>query len=404
MKKSFCIICFCFLLLFSCKNQNTITTSLEREQLFILNYGSFEDELDLFNLSSGGIVNTYLKMRDGFFFVVNGRGKKLMHLTSYGDLLAVYYNPDTNLVPSFINQENSLARKITTQQAIPHPFQTLGKIAVDSNKNIYVVDQLPEDRQEQDSREMLLLREVVLRFSSDGTYMDYVGQGGLGGRAFPFIRDIFTTKANELVVVSVTNKGLLVNWFSENDMLKYSIPLNTESLPNPHKGTKEVYITLDSVVPDYDAEKLYLKIDYHSRKIDPNSNVQSGITYLESYLYPFDIQTAEYGKPILIPSHETVVKDNFSETVYTNPYEFLGMSDTGWFFFVSPDDTGYMVQIIKSDNSRIIKKHLQISRDEMLYNSLSLSQEGIISALLANNFEASVVWWRTDTLIGAVIQ
>ncbi|MGL4987143.1 MAG: LIC_12708 family protein [Treponemataceae bacterium] len=402
MQKFFFITIFFILLLASCNKQNDVT-SLQREQLFVLNYGSFEDELDLFNLSSGGIVNTYLKMRDGFFFIVNGRSKKLMHLTSYGDLLAVYYNPDTNLIPSFINQENSLARKITTQQAIMHPFYTLGKIAVDSNKNIYVVDQLPDERQEHDAQERLLLREVVLRFSNDGTYMDYIGQGGLGGRPFPFIRDIFTTKSNELIVVSVTNKGLLVNWFSEDNMLKYSIPLNTENLPNPHKG-KEVYITLDSVVPDYDAEKIYLKIDYHSRKIDSTTNVQSGITYLESFLYPFDIKTAEYGKPILIPPNETVIKDNFSETVYTNPYEFLGVSDTGWFFFVTPDDTGYTVQIIKSDNTRIIKKHLQISRDEMLYNTLSLSQEGIISALLASNFEASVVWWRTDTLLDAVIR
>ncbi len=88
---SFFLLVAVLLLSVSCRRSGVVASVSERK-LFSLKYGSFEDELNLFNLSQAGDVRTYMAMRDGFFYVANGEAKKIMELNSYGDLLTLYYN------------------------------------------------------------------------------------------------------------------------------------------------------------------------------------------------------------------------------------------------------------------------------------------------------------------------
>lgn len=164
-------ICVCTLLL-SCNTKPV--GSIERETLFTLDYGRFEDELDLFDVNQVYSLNTYIFMQNGIFFITDGKSKKIMQLTSYGDLLAVYYNEDTNPVPSFASDKVKTMPNLTTQQAIIYPFNKLGKITVDERKNIFIVDQIPVERQEKDKTNSLLLKDVVLHFANDGSYVDYI--------------------------------------------------------------------------------------------------------------------------------------------------------------------------------------------------------------------------------------
>ena len=137
-------------LFFSCKEKKN-TEVLKREQRFILNYGNFEDEIDLFDLMQQGTnIETYLQMRNGFFYITNGKSKKVMQFTSYGDLLSILYNPETNPTPSFSISENIGESKQGTQQATAYQFLSPSNLAVDNDKNLYVVDQLPQERQEPD--------------------------------------------------------------------------------------------------------------------------------------------------------------------------------------------------------------------------------------------------------------
>ncbi len=152
----------CLSLLISCHRSNVVA-SVNDDQLFTLKYGNFEDELNLFNLSQAGTINTYMTMRDGFFYIANGESKKIMELNSYGDLLSLYYNEDVTKNPSLAqdNGENS------TKKAVVYPFNTLGPIAVDSKKHLYAVDTLPLERQERDLDKRLLFRcFLVLLYNS----------------------------------------------------------------------------------------------------------------------------------------------------------------------------------------------------------------------------------------------
>ncbi len=71
-------------------------------------------------------------------------------------------------------------------------------------------------------------------------------------------------------------------------------------------------------------------------------------------------------------------------------------------YLVPPVKTGYALEIMDSGSKRIHKRTLSVSDDELAYNAIQLSSDGIISALLATPWNASVVWWRTDGLIGEI--
>ena len=399
---------------FSCSKNQTVST-IREEKLFTLNYGKYENELHLFNLSNLGHINTRLYMKDGFFFISDDNAKKIIQMTSYGDLIGIIYNPETNPEPSFLRKiqnpgssssNSALAQqKTTTQSAQKHLFNKLSNIAVNSDKNIFVVDQISEERQEQDLQTKTILKEVVLRFSNDGKFIDYIGQEGPGGTPFPFIKDIFVTKNNELIVTCVTNDGHTVYWFNQSGFLKYTIPIKTESIPlinTDELENTEIFITIDKVIPDYTKQKLFIKTDYHKTVIDTEANVQSGIEYFQTLLHPLNVESGQYEEFLVIPPYEDVVTDGFSKLTYNTSFDFLGVTESGWFFFIIPDNTGYVIQMIQPNGQRIIKRHLDYNRDKTVYLNFSLSDEGIISALLATNENAQVVWWRTDTLVDSI--
>ena len=395
---------------FSCSRTKD-AAALEKNELFTLEYGVFEDEINLFNLSDEHAAITNIAMRDGFFYISNGAQQKILQLNSYGDLLSLYYNPETNPAPEFAPQEDFAlysptdgSREITTQRAIPYPFESPGAIAVDSKKNIYVADTLPADRIEYDLQRNLRLSQVVLRFSSSGEFVDYLGQRGPGGIPFPWIQDIYTTRNNELVVVCLNTDGMIVYWFSESGFLRYMIQVEKSALPNPLDGQAEIFKSLKKIVPDYSRSLLYLKIDYYATAFDEAAKMQSGIDYKGTFIYPLDITTGEFLEPIGVPLFESIENTDLAKTGFSEAYDFLGMTDSGWFFFYFPDKTGYTVQMILPREQTVLKRHLDADITHLLYYAFSLSDKGIISALLADEKGVAVAWWRTDAVIDALLK
>ena len=370
--KFFTLVLFITLILlnFSCSRNQTIST-IKEENLFSLNYGKYENELQLFNLANLGNINTKIFMKDGFFFIADDNAKKIIQTTSYGDLLGIIYNPETNPEPSFVRKitnsnaigssTENYSQKTITQSAQKHPFNNISNLAVDSEKNIFVVDQITAERQEQDLQSKTILKEVVLRFTNEGNFIDYIGQEGPGGTPFPFIKDIFVTKNNELIVTCITTEGNTVFWFNSAGFLKYTIPIKTESIPlvkdEYDMDSTEYFVTIDKIIPDFTKQKLYIKTDYHKTVIDTESNVQSGIEYYQTLLHPLNVENGQFEEFLVIPPYEDVVTDGFSKLTYNTAFDFLGVTESGWFFFMIPDSTGYIVQMIQPNGQRIIKRH-----------------------------------------------
>lgn len=377
--------------------------SVSENDLFTINYGNFEDELNLFDLAKTGSIRTYMTMRDGFFYIANGESKKILEMNSYGDLLSLYYNDEVLKNVAFAGK-NSIN---STKKAVSYPFNTLGPLAVDSRKYIYAVDTLPVERQEHDAENRLLLSFVVLRFDSTGKFIDYLGQQGPGGTPFPFVKNIYTTKENELVVVCTTNEGLTAYWFGSNGFLLYTVPVSKETVPlvKREDSSQEVpsYISIENIVPDCFEHKLYVKVDYYSASLDSALKVQSGIDYMTTLLCPLDVTTARYDEPFEIPGYEYSVTENLTKEIYNLPFDFLGVTENGWFFFIVPGEEGFVVQMVQPDGQRIVKRSLAVDHSKNLYYTLSLSGNGIISGLFVQNEKAKALWWRTDSLLASFI-
>lgn len=414
MKKTntrFILLLICIiasLMNFSCE-KTSVSNNLTSEKLFSLSYGSFENQLKFYDLSGGSEISSQIEMRNGFFYISDSNARKVMEVNTYGDLMLILYNSDTNPVPTFIQMSDISPEDVgipsanATQRATIYPFNRISSIAVDSAKNMYITDYLPEDRYEEDEDGTQVLRQIVLRFDENGRYIDYIGQQGPGGSPFPYVKELYTTKQNELVVVTLTANGYEVFWFNEDGFLKYRVPVSFDRLPVPASDeNREMFKSLEAIVPDFSEQKLYLKIDYCVMEYDESSKVQSGISYDKTLLYPFDLNTASYEEPILIPAYDEVLSNEYSKITYKVPYDLLGITENGWVFFIISDEKGYAVMMVQPETQKIVRRHLDIPSDYLVYYNISLSEDGIISIMLSTDTETQVIWWRTDQLINSL--
>ena len=403
MKKIFPIILTLILFsLISCQRNETVQ-SISEIELFNLSYGKFEEQLSTANLNSIGNVQFGIQMRDGFFYIVDGEAKKIMELNSYGDLLTLFYNEDAETADFFSNS-NRADKSI--HHEISYPFDYPGKIAVDSNKYIYAVCSIPRDRQEKSEDDLMLYSHTVLRFARDGSFVEYLGQQGPGGTPFPYIKNIYTTAKDELVVVSTSTDGAMVYWFSTDGFLKYMIPVSKKDIPlvKGINDNSDVYLAIDGVVPDPSSYRLFIQVDYFSSYVDEDSKVQSGVNYLQTLLYPLNVEDGIFEEPVSIPPYEESVVADYSRLTYRIPYEFLGVTKNGWKFFILKTDDGFNIEMIQNESQRILRRHFNANHNEILYNTMTLSQEGIITALYLEKEKARVVWYRTDSLIDAILK
>lgn len=388
-------------ILSACNKNNTIQ-SINETELFTLDYGNFEEQLSVADLNQVGSLRFGIAMRDGFFYITDGFSKKIMELNSYGNMLSLFYNEDSS-TSMLIQNNNGTVESI--HREISYPFDYPGHIALDSNKCIYAACTIPRNRQEQ-GEGGILYSQAVLKIARDGSSVDFIGQQGPGGTPFPYIREIYTTEKDELVVVSNSADGLMVYWFGKDSFLKYMIPISVKNTPKMESASadSEVYLTLENVIPDLNEYKLYVKVDYYTSFVDEDSKVQSGINYTQTLLYPLYCETGVYGEPVSIPPYEESVVVDYSRLTYKIPYDFLGVTKNGWKFFIIKTDTGFNVEMIQNESQKILHRHFDVNHNDNLFYDMSLSPDGIITALYVDKEKARAVWYRTDSLIDVILK
>ena len=101
------------------------------------------------------------------------------------------------------------------------------------------------------------------------------------------------------------------------------------------------FLVVVLVVPDPVSYKLYVQIDYYSTYVDEESKVQSGINYIQTLLYPLNIESGTYEEPVSVPPYEETVVSDYSKLTYRIPYDFLGVTKSGWKFFVVKTEEGF---------------------------------------------------------------
>lgn len=379
----------------ACSRSSGPVREVRRESLFTLGYGTQEDQLDLFRMEGmAPPAKTRIAMQDGIFFLSNGNGAKVLTLSSFGDLLSMVYNPDRNPPPIILSQSDS---QTSGRFARPYPFLSPGEIAVDSRKYVYVEDRLPPERRAFDADGRTSLEYVVLRFSTDGKFIDFLGQEGIGGTPFPVISGIYITARDDCVVLSLTRESWLVYWFDARGILTSTVRIRRDSLPLP--DDRNLIPSLERIYPDPDGEGLYLKVDYYAESIDPATKTRSGIVYDRAYVYRMDPRTAAYTDRYEILPYEPP-RGRGEDEPLPRIWEFLGAARGRNLFFTTNDEAGTTYVAVYNGLSKSMKRYsIAIEPEELQYTTLFLSPGGILCALLGTRFEARAVWWRFDKIL-----
>ena len=185
------------------------------------------------------------------------------------------------------------------------------------------------------------------------------------------------------------------------------IPISKSTIPliKGQNDNSEIFISLGNVVPDPVNYKLYVHVDYYSTYFDEDSKVQSGVNFIRTLLYPFDIENGLYEDPLVIPAYEESVVSDYSKLIYRIPYDFLGVTKNGWKFFIIKTENGFNIEMIQSESQRILRRQFKVDHNNILFvDSMSLSLDGIITALYVEKSSARIVWYRTDSLIDAIVK
>ncbi len=375
--------------------------SLSREDLFRIELGKMEDQLDVFHGPGQPLRHeTRLFMRDGRFFVGNASANKVMQFSSYGDLLSLLYNPDENPRPVQLQASQQPGRLIN-RRAHPYHFRQTGEISVTGAKEVLVEDYLPPERANYDEERGVSLNRQVLRFTPQGQLIDYLGQEGVGGSPFPHIESIHVNERDDIIVISHTLDTWMVYWFNSEGEPLYEIEIPNDRLPLV-EGEGNLIPILETVKPDREQQRLYLHLNYYRESVDEETGATYGIETFASRIYWLELDTGRYEGYVDIPENiqERPGHSVFDQQEVQFLYEFVGTARGETFFLLSRESpTRIQLMIVNTDGRVISRRMIEMPEPDLLMKSFNLTADGILSALLVSNEDARVVWWRSDRLL-----
>jgi len=360
-----------------------------------------EDQIALYNLEGDGRVHhAGLAMRDGFFYITDNNGGKIVRYNSYGDLLFMIYNDETNPAPISLKTIDDSAQ--ATRWAFTYPLQSPGKIAVDSRRHIYVEERLPHDRRSFDAENKALLDSVILHFDADGRFVEYLGQGGQGGNPFPHIVGLYTSVQDEVAVVCRLPTGWSVHWYNSQGEQLFLVQFLNSAIPAPADWSS-FPASVDTIIAAPDTRKLYVKVDYYRNVYDESTNIRTGTEPLSSLIWILDVEKGVYENSVEVPFYEYSFSENGRTTNVRLLYSMLGLVRGGGMLLHFPIETGYAVLRMDSTGHGQRRGFINVNPDELWFNHFHLSPEGILSALLVDDWKIQIVWWRMDRFMRDVL-
>lgn len=384
-------------LVFSGACSNNQIGSVEREDLFTLEIGPMEDQLALYRLEGDrGIRRTGFAMRDGLFYISDGNSGKIVRYNSYGNLLFMIYNEEKNPQP-FSLKTNISSDEQATRWAYSYPLEAPGWITVDSRKHIFVEDRLPGQAHRTDPETNALLDGTILHFDQDGRFIDYLGREGIGGSPFPRIVGLSTSVRDELAVICRLPDGWNIFWYSSSGTLLFLVKISSTAIPALPDWPQALAI-VDRIAAAPDARKLFMKVDYSRDTFDMSTNTRTGSEPFNSVIWTLDVENGAYTDQAEIPLFE--LSENGRPSGVRVFYSMMGVVRGGKALLYFPIETGFSILFADTHSREQRRGYIYFSNDELRYNDFHLSEEGILSAMLADNFNIKLVWWRTDKFIG----
>jgi hypothetical protein len=392
MKYFFLVLSLTFFI--ACKNSRI--SSVEREDLFSLEVGPMEDQIGLYRLEGdNGIRRTGFIMRDGLFYIADGHSGKIVRYNSYGDLLFMIYNEDTNPIPVSLKTDSGDGGQ-ATRWAYSYPLREPGWITVDSRRHTFVEDRLSPQGHRFDAENKALLDGIILHFDQNGRFIDYLGREGIGGSPFPRIVGLCASIKDELAVICRLPDGWNVYWYSASGTLLYLVKINSGAIPSPSDWPVTLS-AVDAVAAAPDARKLFLKVDYYHDTFDQSTNTRTGSEPGASFIWTLDVEDGHYSGAVEVPLYEMSGNDRHSVRMF---YSLLGVMHGGRALLYFPVDSGYSILFLDTHSREQRRGYVNFKNEELRFNDFYLSPEGILSAMLADDYKIKMAWWRTDRFMG----
>jgi hypothetical protein len=384
-------------LAFFCACKNRSIGSVEREELFSLEIGPMEDQIALYKLEGNmGIKRTGFTMRDGLFYIADGNAGKIIRYNSYGDLLFMIYNEETNPAPITL-KTNITGDEQTTRWAYTYPLDAPGCITVDSRRHIFAEDRLTAQVRRDDPESRAVLDGIILHFDQDGRFINYLGREGIGGSPFPRIIGLTTSARDELAVICRILDGWNVYWYNSAGMLLYLVKIASDAIP-VYPDWPQAIIDVDHITAASDARKLYIKVDYSRDTFDQLTNTRTGPEPVSSVIWILDVEDGSYSGSVEVPLFE--ISENSRSVGIKVFYSMIGVTRDGRALLYFPVETGFSVLFVDSHSREQRRGYLNFVINELRYSDFFLSPEGILCAMFADNFNVKLLWWRTDRFMG----
>lgn len=384
---------------------------LVSSELFSLSMGKMEDQIDLFQFENAMVERANsVTMRDGWFYIANGSAGKIMVFSSYGDLIFLLYNPQTNPAPTTLgpaDASSSVAEStdyrgvVSTRGFVAYPFTDLGHVAVASDRTLYVEDAVPEAKAVKDVDRGVIRSRAILRFDRKGRQLGSLGEEGIGGSPFPYVSALYVTANDQLVVVCRLPGSWEVFWYSRDGAPLYQVEISNGNLPaKPQRGVTQALV---SVLPDLQSPLLYLVISSYKDAGDARSATPASNDAVSTRAYKLDLRTQAYSPGSVDfptnPPHRTKSGLKTIE-IPSPPSDVLGVSSGGYFYLLAYTDTNlYTLQIVDPSGRVRVQRRVVIEDSELAFRDIHLSTTGIIYGLLADKSKAHVSWWRSDLLL-----
>ena len=173
------------------------------------------------------------------------------------------------------------------------------------------------------------------------------------------------------------------------------VQFSNNAIPAPPDWS-DFTASVDAIIAAPDARKLYIKVDYYRDVLDESTNTRASTEPVSSLIWILNVEKGVYESFVEAPFYEYSYSENGRTTYVRLLYSMLGLVRGGGILLYFPNETGYAVLRMDADGHGQRRGLIKVSPEELQFNNFHLSPEGILSALLVDEWKIHVVWWRMD--------
>lgn len=358
----------------SCAGKNGGRT-LERRELFTLEYGACGKNV---NFSTQGEVLLDFDAREGIFHILDIASRKVMRLSSYGDVLSELYDPEGSTPPEFIQKVEGSGKE---PQTAPGRYAAATRmvaptlVAVDSTQTLYLADKPAAP---------LSGGNVVRRFGSQGKELAFIGQEGPGGTPFKKITSLRVMDDDSLAVVSSTSEGYMLDRFASDGSLLSALKMDSSGPALNASAGYRANIDGMAFKGKDDVYEITLKIDLYGESVEKKSGASAGYDVVESWLVTLDGASGRQISQFRVWAKGSTQEDPILLGQRAGQYLLLQVGTGG---------SGYSLLVVDGKGKTRGKYRMELPEGMKLVSTLKLIQGNRLTGIVGGDKSALALWW-----------